>query len=103
MGGKSSKNAPNENTGNVYLEIGINGESQGKVVIGLRDDVVPKTCKNFRQLCTGENGYGFKGSKFHRIIPGFMCQARVQIIEKSIIWTPYNFENQLNSESRWRF
>ncbi len=60
---------------NVFFDITINDESAGRIVFTLFDDVVPKTAQNFRELATGQHGFGYEGSSFHRVIPGFMLQG----------------------------
>mmetsp|Transcript_15862 Transcript_15862/g.19669 ORF Transcript_15862/g.19669 Transcript_15862/m.19669 type:complete len:165 (+) Transcript_15862:387-881(+) len=59
----------------VYFDINVGGQYAGRIEMTLRADVVPETAENFRALCTGEKGFGFNKSKFHRVIPGFMCQG----------------------------
>ncbi|MFE5032412.1 peptidylprolyl isomerase [Streptomyces sp. NPDC056683] len=60
---------------NVYFDISINNEPAGRIVFSLFDKVVPDTARNFRELATGQHGFGYAGSGFHRIIPQFMLQG----------------------------
>lgn len=70
----------------VFLDVSIGDDHVGKMVFELFADVVPKTAENFRALCTGEMGVGkttrtplyYRGTRFHRIIKGFMAQGLVE-------------------------
>ncbi|KAF5759263.1 putative peptidylprolyl isomerase [Helianthus annuus] len=62
--------------GRCYLDISIGGELEGRIVVELFTEIVPKTAENFRALCTGEKGVSpitgvplhYKGVRFHRMI-----------------------------------
>ncbi|XP_072195927.1 E3 SUMO-protein ligase RanBP2-like [Excalfactoria chinensis] len=59
----------------VYFNISANDEPLGRITMELFANIVPRTAENFRALCTGEKGFGFKNTTFHRIVSDFICQG----------------------------
>jgi len=59
----------------VYLSLSINDQPAGRIVFRLFDDACPNTARNFRELATGQPGFGYAGSAIHRVVPDFMIQG----------------------------
>uniref|UniRef100_A0A671SS35 Peptidyl-prolyl cis-trans isomerase n=1 Tax=Sinocyclocheilus anshuiensis TaxID=1608454 RepID=A0A671SS35_9TELE len=59
----------------VFFDITIDDKDAGRIIMELFTHIVSRTAENFRALCTGEMGFGYRRSIFHRIIPEFMCQG----------------------------
>jgi peptidylprolyl isomerase len=59
----------------LQFDIEINNRTAGRIIFKLFDDVVPKTARNFRELATGQHGFGYEGSTIHRVIPSFVLQG----------------------------
>jgi len=59
----------------VFFDVSIGGKAAGRITFKLFDETVPRTTRNFRELATGQQGFGYKGSTFHRVIPQFMLQG----------------------------
>ncbi|XP_032128306.1 peptidyl-prolyl cis-trans isomerase A-like [Sapajus apella] len=58
-----------------FFDSALKGEPLGRISFRLFANRIPKSVENFHALSTGKKGFGYKGSCFHRIIPGFMCQV----------------------------
>jgi peptidyl-prolyl isomerase H (cyclophilin H) len=66
----------------VFFDVTVGGKPIGRIKIELFKLVAPRAVENFRQFCTGEYKkgpaglpVGYKNTRFHRIISGFMIQG----------------------------
>ena len=65
----------------VSFDVSIGDVDVGTIDIGLFGKTVPRTVKNFLVLATGEKGYGYTGTKFHRVIDDFIVQGQSILVE----------------------
>ena len=75
------------------MDIQADSTQLGRVIIELRSDVAPKTAENFRSLCKGNKGYGYKGCTFHRVIPNFMLQGALSSSPPNAVDVPQSIVN----------
>jgi len=66
---------PSPDNTRCWMRVSANGEDMGRVTFEVKDDIVPKTARNFEALCTHAKGFGYRGAPFHRVIPQFMAQT----------------------------
>jgi len=65
----------------VYMKINTGATIPSQVIIELFDDIAPKTCENFRQLCKkfkpqgGTDTIGYESTEVHRVVRGMYVQA----------------------------
>ncbi|CAK8537496.1 unnamed protein product [Lathyrus sativus] len=95
----------------VFFDMTVSGQPTGCIIFELFTDVTPRTTENFCALCTGEKGVShsskslqFKGSSFHRVIPGVMCQggdftARNDTEGESIYGSKFTDENFIKKDA----
>ena len=76
-----------------YVQIQTN---IGNLNIEIHCDIVPRTSWNFLHLC--EEGF-YKGTKFHRLIPGFIVQGKYQYMLKINMLSN---TNEYSLYPRWR-
>ena len=69
------------------IQLGRYGDATklGRIVMELKEDVTPKTAENFKQLCLADEGNGYKGSRFHRVIPSSWCVPTPSLLTSPIL------------------